>query len=155
VTNQASVPLKPQNRVSKKMLPMSLPRVAMRHSLANVAAHTNTMRMSQAITTPLYLSKREYNFDSVSGRGSGNNVRAGWPRTMVNTGLCVCPQGERMVVERFGKMVDIKSPGCVYIRVFLYFLCRVSVSSRRICSFVYDFLYISATSLFFFFLFSI
>ena len=34
-----------------------------------------------------------------------------WPKTAANTLLCVCPQGERMVVERLGKMLDIKEPG--------------------------------------------
>lgn len=37
-----------------------------------------------------------------------------WPRTGVNTVLCVCPQGERMVIERFGKMIDIKGPGLFF-----------------------------------------
>lgn len=49
-----------------------------------------------------------YSFDG------GGNSAAQWPRSMVNTGICVCPQGERMVVERFGKMVDIKSPGLFF-----------------------------------------
>ena len=77
---------------------------------------------------------RAYQFDPLpggggSGSGSGSGFLGGfgggggggpsgkgfavhlWPRTMVNTGVCVCPQGERMVVERFGKMHDLKEPG--------------------------------------------
>jgi hypothetical protein len=67
------------------------------------------------------VARRPYTFDSLlsgSGGGGGGGGYGGggmgiylWPRTTVNTGLCVCPEGERMVVERFGKMVDIKSPG--------------------------------------------
>ena len=34
-----------------------------------------------------------------------------WPRTAPNTILVVCPQGEKMIVERLGKMHDIKDPG--------------------------------------------
>ncbi len=71
--------------------------------------------------------RRRYNFDALpgfggSGRGGDGSGGGGaptgfislagqWPLTMTNTGICVCPQGERMVVERFGKMVDIKEPG--------------------------------------------
>lgn len=34
-----------------------------------------------------------------------------WPLTKANTILNVCPQGERYVVERFGKLLDIKESG--------------------------------------------
>lgn len=34
-----------------------------------------------------------------------------WPLTGTNTILNVCPQGERFVVERFGKLLDIKESG--------------------------------------------
>jgi len=42
-----------------------------------------------------------------------------WPMASTNTILNVCPQGERFVVERFGKLLDIKESGwflgtCVY-----------------------------------------
>ena len=50
---------------------------------------------------------RAYTFDSPpSMMGSGGGLAATWPRTKKNTGICVCPQGERMVIERFGKMVS-------------------------------------------------
>ena len=34
-----------------------------------------------------------------------------WPRTQANTLVNVCPQGERMVVERLGKLEAIKESG--------------------------------------------
>jgi len=34
-----------------------------------------------------------------------------WPLASTNTILNVCPQGERFVVERFGKLLDIKESG--------------------------------------------
>ena len=34
-----------------------------------------------------------------------------WPLVGTNTILNVCPQGERFVVERFGKLLDIKESG--------------------------------------------
>lgn len=34
-----------------------------------------------------------------------------WPMGSTNTILNVCPQGERFVVERFGKLLDIKESG--------------------------------------------
>ena len=34
-----------------------------------------------------------------------------WPLSKANTILNVCPQGERYVVERFGKLLDIKESG--------------------------------------------
>lgn len=34
-----------------------------------------------------------------------------WPRSQVNFFLNVCPQGEMMVVERLGKLNDIKEGG--------------------------------------------
>jgi len=49
---------------------------------------------------------RAYTFDSPPSMGSGGGLAATWPRTKTNTGICVCPQGERMVIERFGKMVS-------------------------------------------------
>ena len=44
-----------------------------------------------------------------------------WPLTKANTILNVCPQGERYVVERLGKLLDIKESGwflgaCVCVR---------------------------------------
>ena len=34
-----------------------------------------------------------------------------WPRTAANTIIVVCPQGEKMIVERLGKMHSIQEPG--------------------------------------------
>jgi len=34
-----------------------------------------------------------------------------WPRSGINTGICVCPQGEMMVIERFGKLHSVQPPG--------------------------------------------
>ena len=34
-----------------------------------------------------------------------------WPLVGVNTILNVCPQGERFVVERLGKLLEIKESG--------------------------------------------
>lgn len=34
-----------------------------------------------------------------------------WPRNRVNTVINVCPQGEQMVVERLGKLSDVKEGG--------------------------------------------
>lgn len=37
-----------------------------------------------------------------------------WPRTKANTVLNVCPQGHAMIVERFGKIRSIESPGIFF-----------------------------------------
>jgi hypothetical protein len=45
-----------------------------------------------------------------------------WPLTKANTILNVCPQGERYVVERFGKLLDIKESGWFlgeYVRTYV------------------------------------
>jgi len=79
--------------------------------------------MGSRASRALVAARRPYTFDSpggggglfgFGGGGGGPGFSAPWPRSMVNTGLCVCPQGERMVVERFGKLNDIKGPGLFF-----------------------------------------
>jgi hypothetical protein len=42
-----------------------------------------------------------------------------WPRGKANMGLNVCPQGERMIVERLGRMHCIHSPGWFFAIPFI------------------------------------
>ena len=37
-----------------------------------------------------------------------------WPKSHANTIINVCPQGELMVVERFGKLHNIQQPGLFF-----------------------------------------
>lgn len=48
-----------------------------------------------------------------------------WPLGSTNTILNVCPQGERFVVERFGKLLDIKESG--------WFLGKLSLGRVDLC----------------------
>eukprot|EP01041_Mallomonas_annulata_P004537 gene4537-9004_t len=48
-----------------------------------------------------------------------------WPKTHVNTLLNVCPQGEKMVVERLGRLHDIKESG--------WFIAIPFVDNIRFC----------------------
>ena len=80
------------------------------NALAGIGVHVGNRLQRQ--NGALLAIARSYTFDALSP-GHGGSTH--WPRTVVNTGLCVCPQGELMVIERFGKMVDIKSPGLFFI----------------------------------------
>jgi regulator of protease activity HflC (stomatin/prohibitin superfamily) len=54
------------------------------------------------------------NFSSTAARArysAGGDYADDWPRKTLNTGLNICPQGQRMVVERLGKLHSIESPG--------------------------------------------
>ena len=53
-----------------------------------------------------------------------------WPRSQTNTILNVCPQGEQMVIERLGKMHDIKEGG-FFIAVPLLDSIRFVVDMRE------------------------
>lgn len=53
-----------------------------------------------------------YRFEGLGGAGSGNIWD--WPITKVNTVINIVPQGHKYVVERFGKLYDIKDSGLFF-----------------------------------------
>jgi len=87
----------------------------------------NKWQRNQSVHMMKVAAARHYTFDSLSGGdgGGGGGYGGGgmgiylWPRSTVNTGVCVCAEGERMVIERFGKMVDVKGPGIFFAIPFV------------------------------------
>lgn len=57
------------------------------------------------------LTVRNFSYQFDFRRGSS---RMPWPRSMVNTMFCICPQGENMVIERFGKKLYTQEPGLFF-----------------------------------------
>ena len=53
-----------------------------------------------------------------------------WPRSVQNTGINICPQGEEMVVERLGKMHSIKKGG-YFLAIPVIDNIRFSVDMRE------------------------
>ena len=85
------------------------------------------MRRSSSLVTRVAsssygrIARRMYQFDSPGGGGgggfnfgsfSGNQTSAStWPRSMWNTVICICPPGEKLVVERIDGVVQVREPG--------------------------------------------
>lgn len=55
--------------------------------------------------------KRPYSFEHSGGGNGGGMELTRWPVTKANTILNIVPQGERHIVERFGKLNEIQDSG--------------------------------------------
>jgi len=55
--------------------------------------------------------KRLYSFEHSGGGNGGGMEFTRWPVTKANTILNIVPQGERHIVERFGKLLEIQDSG--------------------------------------------
>lgn len=55
--------------------------------------------------------RRTYTFDNSSGGNGGGVELTRWPVTKANTILNIVPQGERHIVERFGRLHQIQDSG--------------------------------------------
>ncbi|CAM9514649.1 unnamed protein product [Ascophyllum nodosum] len=99
--------------------------VALRGTVTRGGATSLNQQQSRALS---------YRFGEFgSGGSSGAGIEDSWPITHANTILNVCPQGERMVVERLGRLHTIESPGWFFsIPVFDKIAYKVDMRERNI-----------------------
>mmetsp|Transcript_14131 Transcript_14131/g.20893 ORF Transcript_14131/g.20893 Transcript_14131/m.20893 type:complete len:379 (-) Transcript_14131:95-1231(-) len=78
---------------------------------ASKGAHKISLNRPANCTLQAHTHIRSLSSYSFEGFGGGHNSRETWPVTKTNTVLNVVPQGKVMVVERLGKLHDIKTSG--------------------------------------------
>ena len=83
--------------------------------LSKTTVHTNHFRLLSS------MDNTGYTFGSNSGLFGGSSASniAQWPTRKTNTILNVVPQGKVMVVERLGKLLDVKTSGYFFAIPFI------------------------------------
>jgi hypothetical protein len=80
-------------------------------------------------------SNRVASFSSFTFMDSGGSIGDEyelWPKSHPNTIFNVCPQGEAMIIERFGKLSSIEKPG-LFLAVPLVDNIRFRIDVSVIC----------------------
>ena len=106
--------------------------------LAPASSLVRRVALRAAANAPAPAARRFYQFDAANGVGglnfgsfgSNQTSAATWPRSMWNTVLCVCPPGEKLVVERIDGHVQVTEPG-LHLLIPIIHTIRYRVDMRE------------------------